>query len=104
TPRSIPGRGRDEDCDDAPSTMLRMVPLPRFAGAGDRRRRWRGRLRQSGDAPVTVATNTTALTTRQWLLAERPASRMQARLGRAYNSWLRFSANRLALIGLCIIL
>ncbi|MBA3448695.1 MAG: ABC transporter permease [Pseudaminobacter sp.] len=45
-----------------------------------------------------------ALTTREWLLTERPQSRLQARLGRAYNSWLRFSDNPLALIGLCIIL
>ena len=43
-------------------------------------------------------------TTRAWLLSERPRSRTQARLGRAYNSWLRFSANRLAVLGLGIIL
>jgi len=42
-------------------------------------------------------------TTRGWLLSERPASRMQARLGRAYVSWRRFSANRLAVLGLGII-
>ena len=41
---------------------------------------------------------------RDWLLSERPASRMQARLGRAYVAWRRFSANRLALVGLLIIL
>ncbi|RUU11974.1 ABC transporter permease [Mesorhizobium sp. USDA-HM6] len=41
---------------------------------------------------------------RAWLLSERPASRMQARLGRAYVAWRRFSANRLALVGLLIIL
>ena len=41
---------------------------------------------------------------RAWLLSDRPASRTQARLGRAYMSWLRFSANRLALLGLVIIL
>jgi peptide/nickel transport system permease protein len=40
---------------------------------------------------------------RDWLLSERPASRMQARLGRAYMTWRRFSANRLALFGLAII-
>ena len=43
-------------------------------------------------------------TMRGWLLSEQPASRMQARLGRAYNSWQRFSANRLAVVGLAIIL
>ncbi len=41
---------------------------------------------------------------REWLLSERPASRLQARLGRAYVAWRRFSANRLALVGLFIIL
>jgi len=41
---------------------------------------------------------------REWLLSERPASRMQARLGRAYVAWRRFSANRLAFLGLLIIL
>ena len=41
---------------------------------------------------------------RDWLLSERPASRMQARLGRAYVAWRRFSANRLAFLGLLIII
>jgi peptide/nickel transport system permease protein len=44
------------------------------------------------------------VTRREWLLSERPQSRMQARLGRAYVTWRRFSANRLALAGLAIIL
>jgi peptide/nickel transport system permease protein len=43
-------------------------------------------------------------TRREWLLSERPASRLQARLGRAYVAWRRFSANRLALLGLIIII
>lgn len=47
---------------------------------------------------------TATLTRREWLLSERPASRTQARLGRAYVTWRRFSANRLALVGLAIIL
>ncbi|TIQ31092.1 MAG: ABC transporter permease [Mesorhizobium sp.] len=46
----------------------------------------------------------TIQTRREWLLSERPASRVQARLGRAYVAWRRFSANRLALVGLLIIL
>ncbi|TIP53709.1 MAG: D,D-dipeptide ABC transporter permease, partial [Mesorhizobium sp.] len=29
---------------------------------------------------------------RAWLLSDRPASRLQARLGRAYVAWRRFSA------------
>ncbi|PZU23189.1 MAG: D,D-dipeptide ABC transporter permease [Shinella sp.] len=41
---------------------------------------------------------------REWLLSDRPASRRQARLGRAYVIWRRFSENRLALAGLLIIL
>lgn len=43
------------------------------------------------------------LTLRQWLLSDRPQSRRQARLGRLYVIWQRFSANRLALAGLFIL-
>ncbi|ANT49782.1 nickel transporter permease [Mesorhizobium amorphae] len=46
----------------------------------------------------------TIQTRRDWLLSDRPASRMQARLGRAYVAWRRFSANRLAFVGLLIII
>ena len=42
--------------------------------------------------------------TLEWLQTERPQSRLQARLGRTYESWRRFSANRLAVVGLGIIL
>ncbi|TPL45761.1 nickel transporter permease [Mesorhizobium sp. B2-4-6] len=41
---------------------------------------------------------------RAWLLSDRPASRLQARLGRSYIAWRRFSANRLALVGMLIII
>ena len=41
---------------------------------------------------------------RAWLLSDRPTSRRQARAGRAYVIWRRFSENRLALLGLGIIL
>ncbi|MDX8444214.1 nickel transporter permease [Mesorhizobium captivum] len=51
-----------------------------------------------------TASDAGPLSRRAWLLSERPASRMQARLGRAYVAWRRFSANRLALVGLLIIL
>ncbi|MBZ9881487.1 ABC transporter permease [Mesorhizobium sp. CA10] len=44
------------------------------------------------------------LSRREWLLSDRPASRLQARLGRAYVAWRRFSANRLALVGMLIII
>jgi peptide/nickel transport system permease protein len=45
-----------------------------------------------------------AISRREWLLSERPQSRLQARLGRAYMGWQRFSANRLAVVGLVIVL
>ena len=41
---------------------------------------------------------------RAWLLSDRPTSRHQARVGRAYVVWRQFSENRLALLGLFIIL
>jgi peptide/nickel transport system permease protein len=41
---------------------------------------------------------------RGWLLAEAPASRRQARFGQAYRSWLAFRRNRLAMLGLGIVL
>jgi peptide/nickel transport system permease protein len=41
---------------------------------------------------------------RDWLLSERPQSRAQAGFGRAYMTWRRFTANRLAVVGLAIIL
>ncbi|MBP1861218.1 ABC transporter permease [Rhizobium herbae] len=47
---------------------------------------------------------TIPVTRRQWLMSDRPQSRLQARLGRAYMTWQRFSANKLAVAGLCIIL
>lgn len=47
---------------------------------------------------------TPALSRREWLLSDRPQSRMQARLGRAYMTWQRFAANRLAVVGLVLIL
>jgi peptide/nickel transport system permease protein len=40
---------------------------------------------------------------RAWLLSDRPQSRRQARLGRAYSSWRRFLRNRLAVVGLVIV-
>jgi peptide/nickel transport system permease protein len=38
-----------------------------------------------------------------WLLSERPQSRRQAALGRAYAGWLAFARNRLALLGLLLV-
>ena len=37
-------------------------------------------------------------------MSERPQSRRQAALGRAYSAWLTFARNRLALVGLSIVL
>lgn len=45
-----------------------------------------------------------AMTRREWLLTDRPQSRLQARLGRAYLTWRRFTANKLAVIGMLIVL
>ncbi|MBB5664254.1 peptide/nickel transport system permease protein [Rhizobium leguminosarum] len=44
-----------------------------------------------------------AMSRREWLLSDRPQSRLQARLGRAYVTWRQFTANRLAVVGLMII-
>ncbi|MGO7360468.1 D,D-dipeptide ABC transporter permease, partial [Rhizobium ruizarguesonis] len=41
---------------------------------------------------------------REWLLSERPQSRLQARLGRAYVPWRQFTEKRLAVVGLLIIM
>ena len=41
---------------------------------------------------------------RGWLMSERPVSRRQAALGRAYAAWQTFARNRLAMAGLFIIL
>lgn len=53
---------------------------------------------------MSQITQTPALSRREWLMTDRPQSRMQARLGRAYMTWRRFSSNRLAVVGLGIIL
>ncbi len=50
------------------------------------------------------AAHTHPVTWREWLLSERPQSRAQARLGQAYTTWRRFTANKLAVVGLVIIL
>ena len=39
-----------------------------------------------------------------WLLTDRPLSRRQAALGRAYVGWLSFAGNRLAMLGLALVL
>ncbi len=44
------------------------------------------------------------MTRTEWLLSEEPASRRQARLGQAYRTWLALRANRLAMVGLGLVL
>ena len=39
-----------------------------------------------------------------WLMSDRPHSRRQAALGRAYGGWRTFARNRLAMVGLFIVL
>ncbi len=46
----------------------------------------------------------TGMTRREWLLTEQPASRRQARLGQGYRTWLALRSNRLAMVGLFIIM
>ncbi|MDO5706349.1 MAG: ABC transporter permease [Paracoccus sp. (in: a-proteobacteria)] len=41
--------------------------------------------------------------TRDWLLSDAPQTRRQARLGAWYQGWLTFRANRLAMLGLVIL-
>lgn len=40
---------------------------------------------------------------RRWLLAETPQSRLQARLSRAYLSWVAFARNPLGMLGLIVV-
>ena len=42
--------------------------------------------------------------TRAWLLADTPASRAQARAGRAYATWLALRRHRQAMVGLAIVI
>jgi len=39
-----------------------------------------------------------------WLMSDRPRSRRQASLGRAYGAWRTFARNRLAMLGLLIVI
>jgi peptide/nickel transport system permease protein len=41
---------------------------------------------------------------REWLLSEQPASRRQAKLGQAYRTWVQLQRNKLAMVGLGIVL
>jgi peptide/nickel transport system permease protein len=43
------------------------------------------------------------MTAREWLLSDTPQSRSQARMGRLYGGWLTFTGNKLAMVGLGIV-
>ena len=43
-------------------------------------------------------------TRREWLLSDSPVSRTQARWGQSYRTWLALKSNRLAMVGLVIVL
>ncbi len=45
----------------------------------------------------------TEMTTREWLLSEAPMTRRQARWGALYQGWLVFRRNKLAMLGLIIL-
>ena len=45
----------------------------------------------------------TDIPTREWLLSDAPQTRAQARLGAIYQGWLTFRANKLAMLGLVIL-
>ncbi|TPI13036.1 ABC transporter permease [Mesorhizobium sp. B4-1-3] len=49
-------------------------------------------------------TNSSTMALREWLVSERPLSRWQASLGRFYVKWRDFAANKLAMVGLFIII
>lgn len=53
----------------------------------------------TGAAPLSRSSNL-----RAWLLSPEPASRWQARLGRAYLGWRTFTKNPLAVFGFAIVL
>lgn len=46
----------------------------------------------------------TAATRREWLLADNPDSRFQARAGQTYRIWITFMENKLAVLGALIVL
>ena len=50
-----------------------------------------------------TATQTPVQTRRDWLLSDSPTSRSQARWGQNYRIWLALKANRLAMVGLWIV-
>jgi peptide/nickel transport system permease protein len=54
-------------------------------------------------SPVSVAAAAPKESLREWLTSERPTSRRQAAFGRAFNAWRVFARNKLALLGLAIV-
>lgn len=41
---------------------------------------------------------------KQWLTSDTPRSRLQAKCGRAWLGWIKFTENKLAMIGLSIVI
>jgi peptide/nickel transport system permease protein len=48
--------------------------------------------------------NESTMTRREWLLSDAPQTRRQARLGAIYQGWLTFRTNKLAMLGLIILI
>ncbi|MBC08508.1 nickel transporter permease [Thalassospira sp.] len=53
---------------------------------------------------MTTQTNTSQTGLKQWLTSDAPQSRWQAKCGRAWLAWLKFTENKLAMIGLSIVI
>ena len=53
---------------------------------------------------MQISPNSKKESLHEWLTTERPASRKQAAFGRAFNAWKLFSQNRLAMLGLAIVM
>ena len=47
---------------------------------------------------------TRPLSRREWLLSDAPQTRRQARLGSIYQGWLTFRGNKLAMLGLIVLI
>lgn len=53
---------------------------------------------------MNITSNAVKPGLKQWLTSDTPQSRWQAKCGRAWLGWLKFTENKLAMIGLSIVL